>query len=281
MLRVGPGEALARPSQAAARARPGDTILIRAGRYSDCAVWHTPRITIAADGGPVEILGPACQGKALFVVAAPDVTVRGLTFRGARVPDGNGAGIRAEGGSLTVVASRFEGNENGILTAARLPGARLVIEDSAFVGNGALVHACAHGVYAGMLAEVVVRRSRFVANRICHHLKSRAARTEITDSHFEDGPARGSSYLVDIPNGGDLLMRGNLLIKGPRTDNPLTAVMIGAEGVRHPTRHLVIERNRFESRLPHPVAFVVNRTGTAVEMRGNVLVGAVVLLRGP
>jgi hypothetical protein len=281
VLRVGPGEALARPSEAAARAAPGDTVLIRAGRYSDCAVWHTPRITIAAEGGPVEITGPACPGGGLFVIAAPDVAVRGLTFRGARAPEGNGAGIRAAGGSLAVIASRFEGNENGILTAAHLPGARLVIEDSVFAGNGALVHECAHGLYAGMLAEVVVRRSRFIANRICHHLKSRAARTEITDSHFEDGPERGSSYLVDIPNGGDLLMRGNLLIKGPRTDNPLTAVMIGAEGVRHPTRSLVIEANRFENRLPHPVAFVVNRSGTPVALRGNVLVGRATALGGP
>jgi hypothetical protein len=274
VLRVGPGEAFARPSEAARRAQPGDTVLIRPGRYVDCAVWRTPRLTIAADGGPVEITGPACQGKGLFVILAPDVTVRGLTFRGARVPDGNGAGIRMEGGSLTVLASRFEENENGILTAS-LPEARLLIEDSAFIRNGALVHDCAHGVYAGMLAEVVVRRTRFEGNRICHHLKSRAARTELTDSHIEDGPERGSSYLVDVPNGGDLLMRGNVLIKGPLTDNALTAVMIGAEGVRHPTRSLVIEGNRFESRLGRPVFFVVNRSGAEVVLRGNIVVGLV------
>lgn len=280
MLRVGPGEAFARPSEAARRVRPGDTVLIRPGRYRDCAVWHTPRVTIAADGGPVEITGPACQGKALFVIAAPDVTVRGLTFRGARVPDGNGAGIRMEGGSLTVIASRFEENENGILTSG-LPRARLLIEDSAFVRNGALLRDCAHGVYAGLLAELVVRRTRFEGNRICHHLKSRAARTELTDSHIEDGPERGSSYLVDIPDGGDLLMRGNVLIKGPLTENRATAVMIGAESTRHPTRSLVIEDNRFESRLPHPVVFVTNRTGTPATLRGNRLTGAVVPLQGP
>ncbi|MFL1463381.1 hypothetical protein ACI6QG_14340 [Roseococcus sp. DSY-14] len=280
--RVGPGEALRLPSEAAARAGPGDTVLLAAGTYADCAVWRAPGVTVAAmEGAAPVITGPVCAGKGLFVAAAPGLVVRGLTFRGARAAEGNGAGIRAEGGDLTVLASRFEDNENGILTSPSGAGWRLVVEDSAFLRNGALLRECAHGIYAGQWAEVVVRRSRFADTRVCHHLKSRAARTELSDSVVEDGPDSLTSYLVDTPNGGDLLLRGNTLVKGPRTDNPLTAVMIGAEGVRHPTRSLVIEGNRFESRLEAPVFFVFNRTAAPVRLEGNQLRGRVVPLGGP
>ena len=159
-LRVGPGERFQLPSQAAAAARPGDTVLIAPAAYRDCASWRVPGLTIAAMGqGAVEISGPVCGDKALFVVAAPDITVSGITFRDAVAPAGNGAGIRAEGGNLRVLRSQFIGNQNGILTASD-PRATLTIEDSRFIGNGALIGDCAHGLYVGHIARVVIRRSR-------------------------------------------------------------------------------------------------------------------------
>jgi len=313
-LHVGPGQQFERPSQAAAVAREGDTVLIAPGRYADCAVWRVPGVTIAAEtpiaGTPataapparrrekapppaapaaaaanssgVEILGPACGGKGLFVTTAPRITIIGLTFRGASVPDGNGAGIRAEGGDLTIRRSRFETNENGIL-AGSAPAATLLIEDSVFIGNGALRpgKACAHGLYAGQLGQVVIRRTRFEASQVCHHVKSRALRTEITDSTIIDTPAGTSSYLVDIPNGGDLLLRGNRLSKGPRSGNPATAIAIGFEGVSQPTASLSITGNRFENLQPGSTTFVGNRSGTPARLSGNRLTGAVVPLAGP
>lgn len=280
ILLVGPAERLRLPSEAARIASPGDTIRIAPGTYTDCATWRAGHITIeAAPGGEVVITGPVCGRKGLFVTAAAGITIRGLTFRGAVSIDGNAAGIRAEGGDLTIFASRFEDNQNGILTS-HLPGARLLVEDSVFLRNGARVHECAHGLYAGHIAALVVRRSRFEGTRVCHHLKSRAELTELTDTVIEDGPAGTSSYLVDIPNGGDLLMRGNRLSKGPHTGNALAAVMIGAEGVTHPTSRLVIEGNAFESLLLLPAFFVVNRTGTPARLSGNTIRGRVLQLLG-
>lgn len=282
-LRVGPGERFARPSAAAAAARPGDRILIHAGRYQDCAVWHAPDLTIEAAGGTVDISGPVCAGKALFVTAAPRITIIGLTFRGAVAPPGNGAGIRAEGGDLTVRRTRFESNQNGILTAASLPTATLLIEDSVFVANGAREadRDCAHGLYAGNLALVSIRRTRFEATRICHHVKSRAQRTEILDSFILDGPAGRASYLVDVPNGGNLLLRNTVLLKGPQVGNPTAAVVIGAEGVRHPTTSLVIEDNRFSNLMARPTLFVRNLSQAPAELVANRLSGEVVALEGP
>jgi hypothetical protein len=283
-LRVGPGERFALPSQAAAAARDGDTVLIAAGRYADCAVWRAARLTVAAEG-PVEISGPVCDGKALFVAAGPGLVLEDIAFRGAASPDDNGAGVRAEGGDLTVRRARFEDNQAGILTRAEMPGATLLVEDSVFLRNGApsrFGHACGgHALYAGHLALVAIRRSRFQATRVCHHVKSRAARTEVTGSLIEDGPEGGASYLVDLPNGGDLLLADSTLAKGPRSGNPRAAVVIGAEGVRLPTRSLRVEANRFVNRAWLPTIFVENRSGTPAELVGNTVDGFALPLLGP
>lgn len=284
VLRVGPDEAFKRPSAAAAAAQSGDRIVIAPGIYRDCAVWKAARLTIeAGPGGPVEITGSTCGDKGLFVIAAPDAMVDGITFRGATASGGNGAGIRAEGGTLTVRRSSFIDNENGILTHALLTQATLRIEDSRFLRNGALRDGleCAHGIYAGMLALVSIERSRFAGTQICHHVKSRAARTEIIDSTIEDGPEGNSSYLVDTPNGGDLLIRGSTLRKGPRTNNPRAAIMIAAEGVRHPTNSLRIENNLFENLMSRRTTFVENRSTAPTDLAGNVLRGSITPLTGP
>jgi hypothetical protein len=280
-LRVGPGERFAAPSAAAAAARPGDRILIRPGTYRDCAVWRAPDLSIEAEGGPVVITGPVCGDKALFVVAAPRITISGLTFRGAVAPAGNGAGIRAEGGDLTIRRTRFEENQTGILTATSIPAATVVIEESAFIGNGAWTGACGHGLYANALALLAIRRSRFEATRVCHHVKSRALRTEITDSEILDGAEDMASYQVDIPNGGDLLLARTALRKGPRSGNMRASVVIGAEGRLHPTRELRIEGNRFENLLPRGTVFVRNMTETPAVLAGNRLSGRVIPLEGP
>lgn len=281
-LRVGQGERFATPSAAARVARDGDTVLIAPGTYRDCAVWRAAGLAISAmPGGAVEITGPVCGDKALFVTVGPRITITGITFRGAVSTAGNGAGIRMEGPDLTVRSARFIDNQNGILTNANIPQGRLLVEDSLFRGNGALLTECAHGLYAGRLALVTIRRSRFEATRICHHVKSRAARTEIFDSAIIDGDDHFSSYLVDIPNGGDLLLHNSELRKGPRADNTEAAVVIGAEGVTHPTGTLEIFGNRFVNLMPRGTVFVRNRSTTPADLRANTISGQVTVLEGP
>ena len=45
------------------------------------------------------------------------ITIRNLTLTRARVADFNGAGIRAEGGDLTIEHVRFIDDQDGILAA--------------------------------------------------------------------------------------------------------------------------------------------------------------------
>jgi len=207
------------------------------------------------------------------------VTVRGLTLQRARVPDGNGAGIRAEGQDLLVEQVRFLDNENGILAASR-PQGTLIIRNSEFLRNGSCEQACAHGIYAGRLALLRVERSTFRATRQGHHIKSRAIVTEVLDSDIADGVDGTASYLIDVPNGGAVLIRGNRLEKGPQAENRRAAIVIGAEGVDRPTPDIRVENNRFRANGAYRPAFVLNSTSTPAVLNSNVIEGQATPLRG-
>jgi len=278
-LAVGPSRLIRLPSQAARYARDGNTVLIDPGNYDDCAVWTASHLTIAARAPGVVFSGKTCQGKAIFVISGNDVTVRGIKFMHATVPDHNGAGIREEGTNLTLQDDRFIDNEEGILAGSN-PGSTIRISNSEFRGNGTCQAACAHGLYVGRIALLDVENSHFTDTHVGHDIKSRALRTVLRGNDISDGPSGNSSYLVDIPNGGDLLMEHNTLSKGPRTDNDSTAIAIGEEGVSNPTHSLEIRDNTFTNLLSKPTAFVTNRTDTPVQLTGNKFTGQVVPLVG-
>ncbi|MEJ2655478.1 MAG: hypothetical protein P8Z69_09330 [Acidihalobacter sp.] len=279
-LTVGPGQTYATLGAAARAAHPGDTVKIAPGTYHQCAVWKTNRLTIEGAGPGVVLADKICQGKAIFVIQGNDVTVRRITFRGARSVDGNGAGIRAQGIDLTLENVKFLDNEDGVLAGSR-HDSTITVRNSEFVHNGACIKACAHGIYVGHIKLLKIENSRFFDTQVAHHIKSRAFSTILIDNHIEDGPNGTASYEVDIPNGGTLIMTGNVIEKGPRNENPTAAVSIGEEGLTQPTPKILIKDNRFTND-GKPTAFVRNLTKTPAELVGNVIKGnAVTPLLGP
>jgi hypothetical protein len=117
---VGPDESVTRIADAARLARDGDTVLIKPGTYrGDVAVWPQKSLEIRGLGTrPVlQADGRDAEGKGIWVFVNGHFKVDNIAFRGARVADGNGAGIRMEQGSLEVRNCSFEDNQNGILTA--------------------------------------------------------------------------------------------------------------------------------------------------------------------
>jgi len=278
-LEVGANHQLKVPSAAAAVAAAGDTVEIEPGEYFDCAVWNASRLTIVGKAPGVVITDKACQGKALFVTVGSDITIRNMTFTRARVPDGNGAGIRAEGKNLTVEQAHFVNNENGIL-AGDQPQSTIKIADSEFLQNGKCEAYCAHGIYVGQIALLRIERSRFFETKVGHHVKSRALRTELIGNEITDGEKGTASYLVDIPNGGALVVQDNVLEKGPNCSNHGTAISIGAEGVTQRTPELTITNNKFTNDQPRETVFVRNLTATEADLSGNSFKGQVVPLAG-
>jgi hypothetical protein len=280
-LEAGAGKAYATPSAAINAADAGDTVRISPGQYFDCAVVKPDRVTIegVGDAAAVALTDKTCQGKALLVIDGNDITVRNLTLTRARVPDGNGAGIRAEGGNLTVDGVQFINNQNGILTNAA-PTMNVTVLHSQFIKNGVCNGFCAHAIYAGKIASLTVRDTIFRGTKDGHDIKSRALHTEVTGCDIQDGPDGTASYLIELPNGGSLVASGNTMEKGPRSGNHTAAISIGAEGVDQPTQEIVVRDNHFTNDGDYNTAFVNNVTATEAVLRGNVLHGSVDALRG-
>jgi hypothetical protein len=276
-LDVGPKRLLQTPSEAAARARDGDRIEIAPGRYSDCAVWRASNLVIEGVGPGVIIADKTCEDKGIFVIVGNDVTVRNLTLTGARSSSKNGAGIRHQGRNLTVDKVKFIDNQNGILGGSA-PVSTVTIRNSVFERNGTCEDQCAHGIYFGAIALLRVENSRFFETRQGHHIKSRAARTEIVGCDIADGPNGTSSFLIEIPNGGSVVVRGNKLEKGPKSENETGAISIGAEGVKQPTSQILIANNTFKNDMEQPTSFVRNLTGVPASFKDNRLSGPVTTL---
>lgn len=279
ILKVGPNETYKTPSAAAESAQNGDHIEIEPGQYFDCAVWRADNLVIEGTGPGVVITDKTCMGKGLFVIEGNNTTVRNLTLTRSRVPDMNGAGIRLDRGSLTVDGVKFIDNQNGIL-AAGSPGVTITILNSDFDKNGFCGGGCAHGIYVGQADLLRIEHSRFTNTRQAHSIKSRAARTEVIDCDISDGPEGTSSYLIDAPNGGAVIVRDNKLQKGPKAENHTTAIAIGEEGVTQPTPEISIIHNTFRNDGNYETALVWNVTATPAQLTDNTLSGSVIPLKG-
>ena len=288
---VGPGRALTSPRQAAALAMDGDVVVFDPGVYRDCAIWQASGLTIEARRPSASvnqtvmtqtvITGPTCGDRGLFVFTGDNITVWGMTFVHARDSWHTGAGILMEGANLIVRDSQFLDSENGIL-AGGPPNSVVLIEHDLFRGNGSCQGACAHALYIGKrIARAVVAGCWFLETHVGHAIKSRARATVVRDSRIEDGPNGTSSYLIELPDGGDGEIVNNVLQKGVNSQNKEVAISIGTEDQLNPTRELVIRGNRFTSDLPEPVLFVHNFTQTPARLTGNTLIGRVIALDGP
>ncbi len=279
-LEVGQAKEFKSPSAAVAAAHDGDRIAISPGEYFDCAAIGQSNLTIEGVGDPAKVVmtDKTCEGKAILVTKGQNVTVRNLTLTRARVPDNNGAGIRDEANGLVVDHVLFVNNQNGILSGRQ--GGTMTVRDSLFDRNGSCIGGCAHGLYVGNLDLLRVERCHFVGTKQAHDLKSRALRTEVTDSTLEDGPEGTGSYKIDISNGGSLVARNNTLEKGPKAENHTAFIMVGEEGVTQPTKEFLVENNTARNDGDYQTLLVRNLTATEAILRGNKLTGAITPLLG-
>jgi hypothetical protein len=276
-LKVGPDQPYKAPSAAAAVAKNGDHIEIDPGQYFDCVVWQADNLVIEGTRPGVVITDKTCDGMGLFVIWGNNTTVRNLTLTRSRVPDMNGAGIRLVKGNLTVDTVKFIDNQNGIFGGA--PGTTVTIRNSDFDRNGICARACAHAIYIENVDLLRVENSRFSNTRQAHSIKSRALRTEVVGCTIVDGPDGSSSYLIEVPNGGALIVRDNSLEKGPKSENHNAAIAIGAEGVTHPTPEITITNNNFRNDGNYETALLWNFTATPATLKGNSLSGSVSQLK--
>ena len=101
----------------------------------------------------------------------------------------------------------------------------------------------------------------------------------MTGCTIVDGQDGTSSYLIDVPNGGALIVRDNTLEKGPKAENHRAAIAIGEEGASHPTPEITVTDNNFRNDGNYETALLWNLTATTPTLTGNRLSGSVSLLK--
>jgi hypothetical protein len=230
------------------------------------AVIEHKRLTLRGVGGrPVlHAAGQHAEGKAILVVRDGDIRIENLEFRGARVPDHNGAGIRFERGRLHVLRCVFADNENGILTA-NFGDAELTVEDSEFAQAPVSVR-LPHLLYVGRIARFTLVGSHLHGGRDAHLVKSRARENHVRSNRLVDDDSGQASYELEFPNGGVAFVVGNVIGQSASTTNPVL-VSFGAEGSDEREQALFMAHNTlisaglrpgifvrvYEGKLPRPV----------------------------
>ncbi len=241
---VGSHEKIATITDAAKYAQDGEIIEIRPGDYrGQPVVWTQNNLVIRASGArPVMIAdGKSAEGKSIWVVRGGNVRIENIEFRGARVPSGNGAGIRFERGNLAIHHCAFFDNEMGILTA-NLPESTLEVSDSEFGAaprHEGLLH---HLLYVGSIGRFTLMGSRFEQGYLGHLVKSRARENHVRYNFLVDGANGRASYELEFPNGGIAYVVGNVIGQSSGTDNSVM-ISYGAEGPRWPENKLFLVHN--------------------------------------
>ena len=264
VLEVGPGKPYAQPSKAIAAAHDGDTVLIAPGTYFDCAIVHQNTLTIAGSGpdAAAVLTDKACAGKALLVIDGNDVTVRNLTLTRIRVPDGNGAGIRAEGGNLTVDHVSFINNQDGILAASR-PDATIVVRDSLFSRNGVCDRGCGHGIDVDGIKLLRIEHSVFQQASGGDHIRSSARTTELLGNRLADEGGHMAGPLVFLSDSNLMLRDNSVTLASGAAGRPGVVLATGEA-----TAIMVRGNTLFES-AGKDVPLLRNWTGQTAQAEGN------------
>ncbi len=255
-LQVGPGRQYTTIVSALNAAQDGDTIAIDAGVYTNETITISKNsLTLRGVEGNAHLkwgtgnyltnTATITNRKGILVVQGNNVTIENLEFSGGKVADQNGAGIRYEGGNLTIRNSYFHDNENGILGQGGLNNT-LLIENSVFERNGYCLSSCAHNVYIGKMGKLIFRYNKSIDAHEGHTLKSRAQVNEILSNYLSTKNSDGS-YEADFPNGGTVYFIGNVVEQGVNTGNSIM-LAYGEEGLTNPNPALYVVNNTFYNR---------------------------------
>ena len=265
---------------AVAASQNGDVILVAAGTYTNDFLDFSDSITLKAVGGMVIINAtvPPPDAKAIITEGATgaNVTISGFELTGAAVSaanGSNGAGIRYQGGNLTLTNDYIYSNQDGIMGNPAVAGTGTVtISNSEFANNGD-GSGSTHNIYIGNVATLNITNSLITGAVVGHEIKSRALNTIITNNVIADGPTGTASYSIDLPNGGNATITGNVIEQGPKSQNP-AIIAYGEEGATNPGTSVTISTNTILNDLNKSSASAVwNKTTANITFSNNQVYG--------
>ena len=246
---AGPAGSALELEAALLQAKDGDTIELLSGEYRGGLLIENRRLTLRGmNGGKAPVIrgkGAAGNNKALWTVRGGQVTLQNLEFRGARSAEGSGAGVRHEGGQLTLQRCAFFDNEHGLFSTND-DKAQITIEASVFGLAPRVVGGLHHLLNVGRIAKLSISGSRFQQGFEGHLIKTRARENLITYNFIHDGQRGGASYEIDIANGGLATIIGNVIGQGADTQNPVL-LGYGTEDRAWDQNVLLVAHNTFIS----------------------------------
>ncbi len=259
-----PMESLASAMQ---KARDFDVIRISPGFYKQAGELIANNVRIIAEPGAT-VYGAAQGGKGALVIKGDNTYIEGLECHSIYVPDNNGVCVRLEGKGITLNNVYFHHAQGGLLGSRK--GGDIHINNSRFehLGDGAFYH----GIYTLEETRLYINNSLFLNNRNGgHEIKSRSYHTEITNSVIASSQSR-DSRLIDAPNGGVLIIKNNILIEGPFSENH-DLLSWGVEGVVHAKAHIIIQDNLIISDKTTARLISYKRKPNNVNIVDNIVVG--------
>lgn len=254
---------------AMSQAKAYDTIRLTQGYFKQAGILTASHVRIIAEPGAV-VFGKTTTGKGALLIKGDDTYVKGLECHSIYVPDNNGVCIRLEGKGITLNNVYFHHAQGGLLGSRK--GGDIRIENSRFehLGNGAFYH----GIYTLEETRLFINNSYFLNNRNGgHEIKSRSFHTEITNSVIASSQSR-DSRLIDVPNGGGLIVRNNILVEGPFSENH-DLLSWGVEGIKHQEERVIIEGNTIISDKNRANLISMKRSPAILSILDNVVIGDV------
>lgn len=243
---AGPERAPLALAEALARAADGDTIELLPGRYVEPLLIEGRRLTLRGVGAVMPQIdggGKRRESPGLWTIRGGEVTLQNLEFRGARSIDGSGAGVRLEGGRLTVLGCSFVDNEQGLF-AAHDAATQLRISGSVFAAAPKVVGGLFHLINIGRIALFEVSASRFQNGFEGHLIKSRARENRIAYNFINDGVHGAASYQIELAHGGRATVIGNVIAQGLEARNQVL-LAYGSEGRVWDDNALFVAHNTF------------------------------------
>ncbi|MGE5548733.1 MAG: right-handed parallel beta-helix repeat-containing protein [Solirubrobacterales bacterium] len=273
-LTVGSGKQYSTLTAAVAASHDGDTIYLDAGTYTANDLQINTKISIVGVGGMAKLVSSQTLQKAILV-SNTDLTLDHIEFTGAKSGGMNGAGIRYQGGNLVVKNSYFHDNQDGILGADST--GTVTITNSEFAHNGA-GDGYSHNIYINHVASFYVGNSYFHDAVNGNQIKSRALKTVIENTRIDDGSNSGI-YSIDLPNGGNAIVRNNTIVQGTNISNK-NIIHFGGENGMNSNLSLDVYGNTIVNKYSGGGTALLNQTSTPVTFHDNKLYGSMSVLSG-
>jgi hypothetical protein len=280
-LLVGPTQTYKSPSAVSSIVKPGDIVEIDSGTYAgETTTWQVSNLTLRGKSKFAHLVAPSTisNGKAIWVVQGNNTVIENIEFSNASVPDQNGAGIRIEGGNITIRNCFFHDNEDGILGGSGSQ-CNVTIENSEFGHNG-YGDGYSHNMYIGNAASLTLKFCYSHHAKIGHTVKSRAQTNYILYNRIMDEADGTASYEIDLPNGGTSYIIGNIVQQGPLTDNP-TIIAYGEEGLSNTGKDLYVINNTIVNDRSSGTFISIASGASRAKIGNNLFVGSGTLISGP